>query len=350
MSTPRGIAARVRDALDLRLLLLLVAGLFALLAIQDPRIVLARPVYRYVFVLDVTESMNVADVGPAGTPVTRIAWAKQAAAGALEQLGCGSEAGLAIFAERRALLLFAPVEVCAHYGTIVSMLDRVDWRLAWRGGSEIAHGLDSSMQMVRALGHDTRLVFLTDGHEAPPVHPELRMHLDDDAGVASGLIVGIGGDRPVPIPVLEEDGTQSGWWKADQVQQADSYSLGRQGSESSESMTGVDSGDLKARIAQGTEHLSSLHENYLRQLAQEARLDYERLRAPDDLGAMLARARYAHSQAVATSVRTPLALAALVCLVAALGTPLLARAAAGRRHARFLRDSSHSRRDPGEAL
>jgi mxaL protein len=86
------------------------------------------------------------------------------------------------------------------------MIERVDWRLAWRGGSEIAHGLDSSMQMAHALGADTRLVFLTDGHEAPPVHPELRMHLDSDAGQASGLIVGIGGDHPVPIPALDDDG------------------------------------------------------------------------------------------------------------------------------------------------
>jgi mxaL protein len=346
----RGVVARVRDALDLRLLLLLLAALCALLALQDPRVVLSRPVYRYVFVLDVTESMNVADAEPAEAPVTRIAQARQAVAAALEHLGCGSEAGLAIFAERRALLLFAPVEICANYGTVVSMLDRVDWRLAWRGGSEIAHGLDSGMQIVRALGRDTRLVFLTDGHEAPPVHPELRMHFDEDAGMASGLIVGIGGDRAVPIPVLEEDGTQSGWWKADQVQQVDSYSLGRRGSENSEPMTGVDSTNLSTRIAQGTEHLSSLHESYLRELAREAQLDYQRLHAPADLGPMLAQARYAHSQAVSTSLRTPLALAALVFLVAAFGAPLPARLAIGRGHARFLRDSSHSRRDAGEAL
>ena len=328
------VVGRVRDVLDLRLLLLLLAGLCALVALQDPRVVLARPVYRYVFVLDITESMNVADAGPAATPVTRIAFAKQAVSAALERLGCSSEAGLAIFAERRALLLFAPVEICAHYGTIVSMLDRIDWRLAWRGGSEIAHGLDSSIRMVRALGPDTRLVFLTDGHEAPPVHAQLRLQLGDDAGLASGMIVGIGGDTPVPIPVLEEDGTQSGWWQADQVQQVDSYSLGRYGSEGSEPMTGVDPGDLQRRIALGTEHLSALHEAYLEELAQEAKLDYERLRSARDLGRMLERPRYAHEQAVSSSVQPLLALAALVFLAAALCAPLLGRAPmARRRHA-----------------
>jgi len=299
-------------------------------------------VHRYVFVLDITESMNVADVGPPAAPMTRLAFAKAALADALTGLSCGSEAGLAIFAERRALLLFAPVEVCTHYGVIVSMLERVDWRLAWRGGSEIAHGLDSSMQMAHALGPDTRLVFITDGHEAPPVHPELRMHLDADAGEASGLIVGIGGGHPVPIPALDEEGHLTGYWQADQVQQVDSYSLGRGGSENTEPMLGVDPGDLERRIAQGTEHLSSLHETYLKELAHEARLDYETLRSPQALRVLLLQRRYAHTKEVATALGTPLALAALVCsTVAAAAALFRRRRRAARPFASFLRDSSH---------
>src|SRR6185295_15672884 len=131
----------------------------------------------------------------------------------------------------------------------------------------------------------------------------------------------------------------------------DSYSLGRHGSEGSEPMTGVEGGDLKSRIARGTEHLSSLHERYLQELAREAGLDYERLLAPADLGRSLTRERYAHSQSVSTSVQTPLALAALACLAAALVVPLLERAIAGRRrHALNMRGGSHSRRDPREAM
>jgi mxaL protein len=334
---------RIRDVIDLRFLLLLLAALCASIALQRPHLVLAEPVHRYVFVLDITESMNVADAGTPEAPMTRIAFAKRAVADALTRLSCGSEAGLALFAERRALLLFAPVEVCAHYGVIASMLDRIDWRLAWRGGSEIAHGLDSGIRMAHALGPETRLVFITDGHEAPPVHPQLRMHLDDAAGQTAGLIAGVGGDRPVPIPALDEEGHLTGYWQADQVQQVDSYSLGRGGSESSEPMTGVDTGDVQTRIAQGTEHLSFLHESYLEQLAAEARLDYRRLRAPRALGEVLLQRRYAHSKEVSTDLGMPLALAALVFCAAAASTGLL-----GRRHRnegvlkRFLRGSSHS--------
>jgi len=338
-----GIVERVRDVIDLRFLCLLLAALCGSIALQRPRVVLAQPVYRYVFVLDITESMNVADAGLPDASMTRIAFAKAAVTDALTRLRCGSEAGLALFAERRALLLFAPVEVCAHYGVITSMLDRIDWRLAWRGGSEIAHGLDSAIRMAHALGPDTRLVFITDGHEAPPVHPELRMHLDEDAGQTMGVIVGVGGDEPVPIPVLDEEGKVIGYWQPDQVQQVDSYSLGRGGSESSEPMTGVDSGDLQTRVAQGTEHLSSLHEPYLKELSQEAHLDYQRLRTPRALSEFLVEHRYAHSRDVSTDLGMPLALAALLGSVGAACTGLFGR----RRRsygvfARFLGGSSHS--------
>jgi len=338
-----GIVERVRDVIDLRFLFLLLAALCGVIALERPHLVLAQSVHRYVFVLDITESMNVADAGAPDAPITRIALAKAAAIDALTSLRCGSEAGLALFAERRALLLFAPVEVCAHYGVIVSMLKRIDWRLAWRGGSEIVHGLDSGIRMSHALGPDTRLVFITDGHEAPPVHPDLRMHLDDDAGQTMGVIVGVGGDEPVPIPALDDEGHLTGYWQADQVQQVDSYSLGRGGSASSEPMTGVDSGDLQRRIAQGTEHLSSLHESYLKQLAQEAHLDYQRLRTPPALSEFLLQRRYSHSQEVSTELDMPLALAALAFSAAAACTGLLGR----RRRsegvfARFLRGSSHS--------
>ena len=169
------------------------------------------------------------------------------------------------------------------------------------------------------------------------------MHLDEDAGQTMGVIVGVGGDEPVPIPVLDEEGKVIGYWQPDQVQQVDSYSLGRGGSESSEPMTGVDSGDLQTRVAQGTEHLSSLHEPYLKELSQEAHLDYQRLRTPRALSEFLVEHRYAHSRDVSTDLGMPLALAALLCSVGAACTGLFGR----RRRsygvfARFLGGSSHS--------
>jgi mxaL protein len=338
----REVFRRVREAADLRLLFLLLSALAALVALEQPSLVLARRVYRYVFVLDITESMNVPDMRGSDAPMTRIAFARESLARALPRLGCGSEAGIALFAEHRALLLVAPVEICAHYDSIRALLAEISWRLAWRGGSEIARGLDSSLEMTSALGAETRLVFLSDGHEAPPVHPELRMHLDDDAGKARGLIAGIGGDTLVPIPVLDEDTHTVGYWGRGDVQQVDSYSLGRHGSEQTEEMKGIEAGDLAERIARGTEHLSSLKEGYLRELAREARLDYTRLSTPEDLGQVLLQTRYAHREPVATDVRWAFALAALAFLVAALLSAWISGARAKKRDVRpILRSASH---------
>jgi mxaL protein len=310
--------------IDGRLPLLLLAAACVLLALERPSVLMARPVHRYLVVLDITESMNVRDAGAGAAPTTRLALAKEGVARALLGLRCGSEVGLALFAEHRALVLFAPVEVCEHYGVIRSMLAGLDWRLAWRGGSEIARGLDSSMRATAALGAPTRLVFISDGHEAPPVDARLRRHLQDDAGIAQGLIVGVGGDRLTPIPRLDEDGALVAFWAADVVQQVDNYSLGRHTSERGEQMAGVDAGDLRARIARGTEHLSSLREGYLKELARESGLEYRRAATAGQLSDILRERRYAHAREVPVDPRALLALAGLALLIAAGAWPLRA--------------------------
>jgi mxaL protein len=315
----RGAIARLRDAIDARILCLLLAAAFAIVALTHPSLQLERPVHRYLFVVDVTESMNVPDAGPPDAPSTRIAFAKRALTRVVSEMRCGSEVGLALFAEHRALTLWAPVEVCANFDEITSMLATIDWRLAWRGGSQIARGLDSALSAARALGPDTRLVFVSDGHEAPPVDAKLRLHLERSS--VTGVIVGVGGDDLSPIPVLDDEGKLTGYWAADQVPQVDGHSLGRPGSESSETMVGVDRGDVAARIAGGTEHLSSLREEYLRELAREAGLDYRRAVNVEDIRDALSAPKLAHEQRVTTDWRWMLALASLACLLAALATP-----------------------------
>jgi mxaL protein len=324
----RATAKRLRAALDVRLLLLLLAALATALALAGPTLVLPRPVHRYLFVVDITESMNVADVGPTDARTTRIALARDAIAHALTRLRCGSEAGLALFAEHRALTLVAPVEVCSHYGLLADMVAAIDWRMAWRGGSQVARGLESGMRAAAALGPATRVVFVSDGHEAPPVNAQLRLPVDAEIG--GGLVVGVGGDELVPIPVLDDEGRVTGWFSAGDVQQVDSHTLGRSTSEGAEQMAGVEASDVAQRIARGTEHYSSLREDYLRRLASESGLDYFRLTSSDALGDRLRDRRLAHAERVATDLQPYLALVALGLLGAAFVPPF----AAVRRHAR----------------
>jgi mxaL protein len=314
--------------LDLRLVLMLLAALATALALAAPTLVLPRPVHRYLFVVDISESMNVADVGPPEARTTRIAFARDAIIRALTRLRCGSEAGLALFAEHRALTLVAPVEVCAHYGMLAEMIGAIDWRMAWRGGSQVARGLESGMRAAAALGPETRIVFVSDGHEAPPVNPQLRPPVDAEVG--GGVIVGVGGDELVPIPVLDDEGRVTGYFGPDDVQQVDSHTLGRSTSEGGERMVGIDADDLAERIARGTEHYSSLREAYLKQLASEAKLDYFRLTSVDALGERLRDRSLAHSKPVETDLQPFLALIALGLFGAAFALPF----AAARRRAR----------------
>ena len=95
-------------------LLVLLVGLWL------PPVIVARPVYTVVAVLDITLSMNVRDQSIDGAPASRIAMEKRAAQALLKALPCGSRFGLAVFVERQPFLLFEPVEACENF----SALDR----------------------------------------------------------------------------------------------------------------------------------------------------------------------------------------------------------------------------------
>src|SRR5207253_861479 len=147
-----------------------------------------------------------------GQPVSRLAFAKKALRQSLLELPCGSKVGWAIFTEYRALLLIAPIEVCANLGELRSTLARIDAQMAWAGSSEIAKGLHSAIGIARDLPGKPSLVFVTDGQEAPPLHPRYRPAFDDKPGDVPGLIVGVGDLRPSPIPKTDPEGQPLGFW------------------------------------------------------------------------------------------------------------------------------------------
>lgn len=326
MSRRTAIVRHLSRVADLRLLLLALAFLAVLIALDHPRIERKRPVFRYIFVLDITASMNVRDVVSHRRPFTRLELARTATQRVLARLPCGSEAGLALFTERRAFLLFTPVEVCRHLGNVSAILDTIDPRLAWRARSEIARGLNSSLRWTAALDRPTRLVFVTDGHEAPPINPDFAIPIDPAASDVSGLIVGVGGDVPVPIPLFDHTGAVAGFWSADDVQQVDSLSLGRRSS-GGEPMVGVDARDIEQRIARGTEHLSSVRETYLTRLAEESGLDYVRLDSVAGLVGPLTNRALGERESLASDVHWLASLLAALCvLVAVTGHPSAVKA------------------------
>jgi len=268
-------------SLDRGRLGLALAALLLAIGFLQPRLPWKRSLFEHVVVIDITQSMNVQDELLDGKPVSRLAFAKQALHLALQDLPCGSKLGWAIFTEYRSYLLFAPVEVCANRAELRASLAAIDGRMAWSGNSEVAKGLHSSIVVAKALPGTPSLVFVTDGHESPPLNARHRPAFDDKPGEVAGVIVGVGQARPSPIPKLDPLGRPLGFWGADEVAQVDPRSQGRGASVGQELM--VDEGGVAEAAGlgatPGSEHLSGLREPYLRLLAQENGFAFHKLRS-----------------------------------------------------------------------
>lgn len=302
---------------------LLLAGLIGIVAtLFAPRIQLTRAARDVLLVVDITGSMNVRDYTEAGQPETRLEAAKSAMRALVAALPCQSKVGLAIFTERRSFLLFAPTEICASFAAIDGAIDTLNWRMAWEGDSYVARGIDSALEAADSLKAD--LVFLTDGQEAPP-QPTARLPgFSVEPGKVHGLLVGVGGLEPAPIPKFDDDGREIGFYSEADVPQEN-----RSGPPPADapSRAGWDPRNAPwgGEAASGTEHLSSLREDHLRAIAARTGLAYARL---DTAPRLIADVMAATSlRPVRTSVDTaaiPAALALLALLAVYAAWPLAA--------------------------
>jgi mxaL protein len=297
---------------------LLLAALALLLSFLRPRVPATVTEHDLLFVIDVTQSMEVADMRVGETPVTRLQAARTAIERALRQLPCGSRIGFGMFTEYRSFLLLQPVELCENQRELIAMLGRIDSGMAWSGNSEVAKGLYSGLKTAKALPDKPALVFVTDGHEAPPINPRFRPDEDGAAGAVPGLIVGVGGTVPTRIPKLDPEGRAYGWWGADEVLQVDPRSLGRGGSVAGEQM--VEDGSRRESpmvgATPGLEHMSTLREPYLQLLAGETGLKYHRLVGPEGLVRALGDPDLARPVDTRADLRWLLGLIALAALLA----------------------------------
>lgn len=275
----------------------------------------------WVIVLDVTQSMDVRDMpwrAPDGTVqlISRLQAAKQQVAGLVGAMPCGSQIGLGLFTEARSFLLLAPLEVCGHYREIKDTLARIDGRMAWTGNSEVAKGLYNAVAISAGLPDKPALLFLTDGHESPPVNPRYRPNFPGTPGEVRGLVVGVGGDELAPIPRSDPAGRPLGFWGASEVMQVDPRSLGRGGT--GEALVDTEADRPVAPIPgaiPGKEHLSALRGDYLQDLAQGIKLDYLRLGEPAALAAAALDPAYAHPARTQHALGPWLAGAALALLL-----------------------------------
>lgn len=307
---------------------LLVIALGALAAtFAKPSVTTQRELVDHLIVIDITQSMNVPDYQLEGRPTSRLTYAKHALRESLLAMPCGSKVGWGIFTEYRSFLLTAPVEVCANIKELRSTLDGIDGRMAWMGNSEVAKGLFSGIGIAQKLPDSPSIVFVTDGHESPPINARHRPAFEGKPGVVKGLIVGVGDLKPSPIPKFDPLGRSIGFWGADEVMQTDPRSQGRVGSVGGEQL--ADDPDAGTAVMSGStpgsEHLSSMREGYLRLLSSDTGLEFVRLQNPQALATALTSPSLARATPAPTDLRVALGGLALVALLARLGLPLWRR-------------------------
>jgi mxaL protein len=223
----------------------------------------------------------------------------------LKNLPCGSRAGLGIFTEYRSYLLLAPVETCANFSELASLLENINGQMAWIGGSEIAKGINFGFKIVNKLPDKPGLIFISDGQEAPPIHPDHRPAIDGKPGEVRGMLIGAGGLTPVAIPKYDPSGNLLGFWGADDVMQTDRYSDGG-GVKALGEVAAQEPGKKKI---EGTEHLSSL--------------GYHRMESVANFYAAMESPRLAAANRSETDVAHFLAIAALTALSFLYAWPLI---------------------------
>jgi mxaL protein len=272
----------------------LVAGalLLTLLAIFVPRIMLQRNAYDVMFVVDITTSMNTRDVKLAGEPASRLDVAKASIQDTLAKLPCGSKAGLGIFTERRTFVLFEPVEVCENFSALHDAIPHIHWRMGWQGDSFVSKGLFSALSIAHS--DDADLIFITDGHELPPLPYSGLEPYEGKPGDVGGLVVGIGSHTSSRLLKYDGDGREVGVYAMQDIPQ--------------ENRSGPPPPDAESRpgyhpkwapfgnaIVNNKEHLAIVREEYLKKLAGVTGLTYAYLSDDRSLADEFIKAAHARS-------------------------------------------------------
>jgi len=304
--------------------LLILAAILTLTAVVMPPISFPSQHFNYFFIIDITRSMNVQDYQTAsGTPLSRLEKVKADTLSVIQQLPCGSTVALGVFTERTPTMIHSSIEVCEGYAELRQSINHIDWRMAWVADSNIILALYNSLKLARTVELDrSTLVFFTDGHEAPPMNmnyaPDFNEIQDEYLGVSyeaiEGIIIGTGQHGLSRIPKYDEEGTQVGFYKAEDVPQRSTFGQP------------LDPSKIEGYVPRnapwgnkptsGNEHMSSVKEGHLKAIAQLSRLHYEQLQSAPDLYKALTQQAFIKTQVQLSDLRfIPTCLAWFLLLV-----------------------------------
>ncbi len=299
--------------LDRRATLIATALLSTIAAMIGFHMVLNRRIVDVLAVVDITGSMNVRDMGDPRGSQNRLEAAKTALVNLAQDIPCGSRVGLGVFSERISFLLFDPAEVCTNYDALEGAISGLDWRMAWEGDSYIAKGLYSAIDIAASLKSD--LIFMSDGHEAPPTPLSGVPEFDGKPGAVKGLIVGVGGTEKSPIPKYDDEGRQIGVYSGSDVPQENHIGAPPKDAETREGYNPRNA-PFGAMPTSGDEELSSVKTVHLEDLARRTGLHYAELQHVSSVAPSLLSATAPRLVPLDTNLSFVPALLALVLLLA----------------------------------
>lgn len=287
------------------------------LCLFKPSFLMPSRVNDWLIVLDITQSMNVRDYTRDQASISRLEYAKAVLHSALLSLPCGSRVSLAMFTERNTLNVVRPMEVCAHFSALDQTLTRMDWRMAWAADSFIAHGVYSAIELAAGFGKSTRLLFITDGQQAPPANPRYMPTFSGKPGQVRGYLLGAGKPTASPIPKLDDKNGIAGYWDREEALRYGSFGMAE-----TLSVLAMEQGqhDRNAGHGAGQEilsqaHLSGLDEQNLQKIAKQTGLGYQRLESPQALSDIMNSLEMADLRQKQTDMRPWLAIPALLLIL-----------------------------------
>lgn len=249
------------------LLLLAIITLLAL-ALFKPEIQLKQSVKNYLLLADVSQSMNAEDVNIGAKTTNRMEYTKHLMKKLVADAECGTHFSLGVFAAENVALLLMPLEVCNNYDEIIDSVDHLEWRMAWRGNSRLSFGIKTAETMMDYLNMPARMLFFTDGDEAPKVNAINKLDLSRLQIGKNLLLIGVGGNQPVAVPRYNSSNKWVGYWSSDTKEN----SAGAIGVSYSD--TSIDEPDPIVAFAEYDRYLSQLDAEYLRKVAVEVKGTY----------------------------------------------------------------------------
>ncbi|MBL6686016.1 MAG: VWA domain-containing protein [Methylophilaceae bacterium] len=260
---------------DINFLFLFLSVFFLGVAIINPSIPITKNMYNYIFIVDISQSMNTEDMKVNNEKVSRMAYTKDLLHRLLERLPCKTKVSIGMFAGVSVAAAYTPIEVCDNFSSINGTVENLDWRSTWSGNTRIRESMVNLARLIRSFPESAQVIFFTDGEEAPKLHVFNRRDLSQFQGGQDWLFVGIGSDEGAPIPKYDNKNQLIGYWSNE------SFALQPGIAQISESNLGTR--DNKTAYSESDRYISKLDDEYLRNLSKEVKGMFIKGDSPDSV-------------------------------------------------------------------